>query len=139
MLLEYAIGQASVIKWKTLYTSLQMVKDINPNVTIGFFLHIPFPSFEIFRIFAKREELLKGMLGADLIGFHTYDYERHFLSSVKRILNLEVNFNIILHQGREIVVNTFPMGIDFKKFEEAARKNLRISPNSSALKRQINT
>ena len=117
----------------------QMVKDINPNVTIGFFLHIPFPSFEIFRIFAKREELLKGMLGADLIGFHTYDYERHFLSSVKRILNLEVNFNIILHQGREIVVNTFPMGIDFKKFEEAARKNLRISPNSSALKRQINT
>ena len=117
----------------------QIIKDINPDVTVGFFLHIPFPSFEIFRIFAKREELLTGMLGSDLIGFHTYDYERHFLSSVKRILNLEVNFNIILYQGREIVVNTFPMGIDFKKFEDAAKSNLRISPGSSDLKRQINT
>ena len=94
----------------------QMIKDINPEVTIGFFLHIPFPSFEIFRIFPERERLLLGLLGSDLIGFHTYDYERHFLSSVKRILNFEVNYNIILHHGREIVVNTFPMGIDFKKF-----------------------
>ena len=64
----------------------EMIKSIRKDVTIGFFLHIPFPSFEIFRIFPKREELLKGMLGSDLIGFHTYDYERHFLSSVRRIL-----------------------------------------------------
>tara|TARA_B110000444_G_scaffold25021_1_gene20723 strand:- start:342 stop:2537 length:2196 start_codon:yes stop_codon:yes gene_type:complete len=98
----------------------EMVKSVRNDVTIGFFLHIPFPSFEIFRIFPKREELLKGMLGADLIGFHTYDYERHFLSSIKRILHLNVNFNVIQQADREIVVNTFPMGIDFEKFENIA-------------------
>ncbi|MDA7777953.1 bifunctional alpha,alpha-trehalose-phosphate synthase (UDP-forming)/trehalose-phosphatase [Flavobacteriaceae bacterium] len=117
----------------------QMIKDVKPEVTIGFFLHIPFPSFEIFRIFPERERLLNGLLGADVIGFHTYDYERHFLSSVKRILNFEVNFNIILHHGREIVVNTFPMGIDFKKFEAAALENIKNDvAESSELKKQIN-
>lgn len=117
----------------------QMIKEVKPEVTIGFFLHIPFPSFEIFRIFPERERLLSGLLGSDLIGFHTYDYERHFLSSIKRIMNLEVNFNIIVHNGREIVVNTFPMGIDFKKFESAAVENLKNeSFESSELKKQIN-
>jgi trehalose 6-phosphate synthase/phosphatase len=115
----------------------QMIKEVKPEVTIGFFLHIPFPSFEIFRIFPERERLLSGLLGSDLIGFHTYDYERHFLSSIKRIMNLEVNFNIIVHNGREIVVNTFPMGIDFKKFESAAVENLKNeSFESSELKKQ---
>tara|TARA_A100000164_G_scaffold380330_1_gene427391 strand:- start:1520 stop:3718 length:2199 start_codon:yes stop_codon:yes gene_type:complete len=117
----------------------QMIKDQKPEVTIGFFLHIPFPSFEIFRIFPERERLLNGLLGADVIGFHTYDYERHFLSSVKRILNFEVNFNIILHNGREIIVNTFPMGIDYKKFEAAAIENIKNNfSESSELKKQIN-
>lgn len=117
----------------------QMIKDKKPEVTIGFFLHIPFPSFEIFRIFPERERLLNGLLGADVIGFHTYDYERHFLSSIKRILNFEVNFNIILHHGREIIVNTFPMGIDYKKFEAAAIENIKNNfSESSELKKQIN-
>ena len=117
----------------------QMIKEIKPEVTIGFFLHIPFPSFEIFRIFPKREDLLNGILGSDLIGFHTFDYQRHFLSSVKRILNLDVNYNVIYHQGREIEVNTFPMGIDFKKFEKASYENIQKSGlESSELKKQIN-
>jgi trehalose 6-phosphate synthase/phosphatase len=116
----------------------QMIKAQRPDVTIGFFLHIPFPSFEIFRIFPERESLLQGLLGADLIGFHTYDYERHFLSSVKRLLRLEVNFNVISYQGREITVNTFPMGIDFKKFEQAAHQNkTRHASQFSELKKQI--
>ena len=56
------------------------------NVKIGFFLHTPFPSSEIYRILPVREELLLGVLHCDLIGFHTYDYARHFLSSCSRIL-----------------------------------------------------
>lgn len=56
------------------------------NVKIGFFLHTPFPSSEIYRIVPVREELLLGLLQCDLIGFHTYDYARHFLSSCTRIL-----------------------------------------------------
>ena len=107
-------------------------------MTVGFFLHIPFPSFEIFRTFPEREALLEGVLGADLIGFHTYDYQRHFLSSVKRILRLEVNFNKISLGIREIVVNTFPMGIDYEKFDVAAKVQLtKKNSRKSELKKQI--
>ena len=100
----------------------KMIKEQRPDLTIGFFLHIPFPSFEIFRIFPWRTEILEGLLGSDLIGFHTFDYQRHFLSSVKRILRLEVDFNKINLGDREVVVNTFPMGIDYNKFNDAAKK-----------------
>ena len=98
----------------------QLIKEKKPNLTIGFFLHIPYPSYEIFRVFPWREELLKGMLGSDLLGFHTYDYERHFLSSVKRILRLDVKFNEIYYEDRVVKVDSFPMGIDYDKFHQAA-------------------
>ncbi len=100
----------------------RMIKTKRPDLTVGFFLHIPFPSFEIFRIFPWREELLEGILGSDLIGFHTYDYVRHFLSSVKRILKYDVIFNKINVGSREVLVDTFPMGIDYAKYNDAARK-----------------
>ena len=100
----------------------KMVRDLLPNSIIGFFLHIPFPSFEIFRIFPWRLELLKGILGADLVGFHTYNYQRHFLSSVKRILMSNVKINRVSVGTRQVVVNTFPMGIDFEKYNNSARK-----------------
>lgn len=101
----------------------QMVKEKNPGATIGFFLHIPFPSYEIFRTMPWREEVLQGLLGSDLIGFHTYDYERHFLSSVRRLLSLDVHFNDIYLDNRIIKVDSFPMGIDYKRFHEAAVAN----------------
>ncbi|RIV68360.1 bifunctional alpha,alpha-trehalose-phosphate synthase (UDP-forming)/trehalose-phosphatase [Flagellimonas aequoris] len=98
----------------------QMVREKRPDTTIGFFLHIPFPSYEIFRTLPWREEILEGLLGSDLIGFHTYDYERHFLSSVRRLLGLDVSFNEIYLDNRVIKVDSFPMGIDYKKFKDAA-------------------
>jgi trehalose 6-phosphate synthase/phosphatase len=97
-----------------------MIKEIRPDVTIGFFLHIPFPSFEVFRILPWRNELIKGMLGADLLGFHTYDYERHFFSCVRRLLGLEINFNKIHTEDRIILADAFPMGIDYDKFKDAS-------------------
>ncbi|MFL2616478.1 MAG: trehalose-6-phosphate synthase, partial [Flavobacteriaceae bacterium] len=116
----------------------KMIKEIRPDVTIGFFLHIPFPSFEIFRIFPWRIELLEGMLGSDLIGFHTFDYQRHFLSSVKRILMYDVLFNKVILGTREIIVNTFPMGIDFNKFFNAAKAHQkRIKSEKTELKKQL--
>ncbi|MGB2164885.1 MAG: bifunctional alpha,alpha-trehalose-phosphate synthase (UDP-forming)/trehalose-phosphatase, partial [Flavobacteriaceae bacterium] len=116
----------------------KIIKDVRPDVTIGFFLHIPFPSFEIFRIFPWREPLLEGILGADLIGFHTYDYERHFLSSVKRILRKEVSFNRVIMETREVVVNTFPMGIDYNKFKNAAQSHFDMAADEkSDLKKQL--
>ena len=101
----------------------EMIRKIKANVTIGFFLHIPFPSYEVFRILPWREELLNGLLGADVIGFHTYDYERHFLSSVQRILGYDANFNRIKVGKREVLVDSFPMGIDYNKFCNAAKEN----------------
>lgn len=98
----------------------QMVREKRPDTSIGFFLHIPFPSYEIFRTLPWREEVLEGLLGSDLIGFHTYDYERHFLSSVRRLLGLDVSFNEIYLDNRVIKVDSFPMGIDYKKFKDAA-------------------
>ncbi|NTE05642.1 bifunctional alpha,alpha-trehalose-phosphate synthase (UDP-forming)/trehalose-phosphatase [Agrobacterium tumefaciens] len=87
-----------------------------PKSTIGFFQHIPFPSYEIFRLIPWREELLNGMLGADLIGFHTYDDVRHFLSTATRLLPVNSSANILNSNERQIVVEAFPMGIDFDKF-----------------------
>lgn len=118
----------------------QMVKAERPESSIGFFLHIPFPSFEIFRTLPWREEILQGMLGSDLIGFHTYDYERHFLSSVRRLLGLEVSFNEIYSDERVIKVDSFPMGIDYKKFSEAAKDNKdRKKKQHSELQQRLNT
>ncbi len=101
----------------------QLIKEERPDVRIGFFLHIPFPSYEVFRTLPWRESILKGLLGADLIGFHTYDYERHFLSSVTRILRHDVDFNEIMLKDRIVTVNSYPMGIHYNKFEQAALKN----------------
>jgi trehalose 6-phosphate synthase/phosphatase len=99
----------------------QLLKAKLPSVPIGFFLHIPFPSFEIFRLLpgAWRREILEGFLGADLIGFHTYEYAQHFLQCVQRILGYEHNMGQIVTPDRVVKVETFPMGIDFEKFSVA--------------------
>jgi len=97
-----------------------MIREAFPDTYIGFFLHIPFPSFEVFRILPWRKEILNGMLGADLVGFHTYDYVRHFFSSVRRLLGYDVHFNEINMQHRIVLADNFPMGIDYDKFQEAA-------------------
>ncbi|WP_435622766.1 bifunctional alpha,alpha-trehalose-phosphate synthase (UDP-forming)/trehalose-phosphatase [Flagellimonas sp.] len=116
----------------------EMVKEKRPNTSIGFFLHIPFPSYEIFRTLPWREEVLHGLLGSDLIGFHTYDYERHFLSSVRRLLGLDVSFNDIYLDNRVIKVDSFPMGIDYKKFRDAAiAHQQRGEDNKSDLQKKL--
>ncbi|NLL53229.1 MAG: bifunctional alpha,alpha-trehalose-phosphate synthase (UDP-forming)/trehalose-phosphatase [Peptococcaceae bacterium] len=96
----------------------KMIKEKFPDTQIGYFLHIPFPSFEIYRLLIWREEILRGLLGADLIGFHTYDYVRHFLNSLHRLLGLEYNMNRISCEDRYIQVDAFPMGIDYEFFSK---------------------
>lgn len=94
------------------------------NVRIGFFLHTPFPSSEIYRILPVRKEILVGVLSCDLIGFHTYDYARHFLSSVSRIVsNVTTLPNGIEFQGRSINIGAFPIGIDVDKFVDGLTKD----------------
>ncbi len=97
-----------------------LVREQKPNVTIGFFLHIPFPSFESFRLLPWRRELLNGMLGSDFLGFHTYDDMRHFLSSVNRLAGLGNSNGQINVGNRQVLADALPMGIDFEKYAQAA-------------------
>jgi trehalose 6-phosphate synthase/phosphatase len=93
-----------------------------PDATIGFFLHIPFPSYEIFRLLPTewKKILLQGVMGADLIGFHTYDYVQHFLQSVKMLLGVDHYFHNLQYQDRLVRIDLFPIGIDYNKFHQAA-------------------
>jgi len=93
-----------------------------PEATIGFFLHIPFPSYEIFRLLPTewKKILLQGVMGADLIGFHTYDYVQHFLQSVKMLLGVDSYFHNLQYQDRLVRIDLFPIGIDYNKFHQAA-------------------
>lgn len=94
----------------------QLLRNKYPKSRIGYFHHIPFPSSEIFRLMIWRETLIKGLLGADLIGFHTYAYARHFLSCARRLLGLESSLNHVLYEGRSVQIDVFPMGIDYEWF-----------------------
>lgn len=100
----------------------QMIREKFPNVSIGYFQHIPFPSYEIFRLLPWRMEVLEGILGANLIGFHTYDYQRHFMSSVRRLLGHETAFNRIRINERMVKIDAFPKGIDYDYFSNTAKK-----------------
>ena len=103
----------------------KLVKNRQPQLSVGFFLHIPFPSFEVFRMLPGewRRDILEGLLGADLIGFHTYEYTHHFLQSVLRILGYEHQMSQVLAQDHLVRADTFPMGIDVEKFASAARSD----------------
>jgi trehalose 6-phosphate synthase/phosphatase len=92
-----------------------------PNVAIGFYQHIPFPSYEVFRTLPWRRELLEGVLGSDYIAFHTYDDMRHFLSSVHRLVGYPYHGNEIVTEDRIVVADSLPMGIDYHKYRENAQ------------------
>jgi trehalose 6-phosphate synthase/phosphatase len=87
-----------------------------PRAKVGFFLHSPFPSSEIFRTIPVREDLVRALLNADLVGFHTFDYARHFLSACSRLLGLDYQskrgYIGIEYYGRTVTVKILPVGID---------------------------
>ena len=96
-----------------------------PRARIGFFLHIPFPSSEIFRLLPHREQLLRGLLGANLIGFHTYGYARHFADALLGTLGIEPELDRVDIEGRNVTLGVFPMGIDVASFERSATRARR--------------
>ncbi|MEM9051786.1 MAG: bifunctional alpha,alpha-trehalose-phosphate synthase (UDP-forming)/trehalose-phosphatase, partial [Bacteroidota bacterium] len=97
-----------------------MLRQSHPNITIGFYQHIPFPSYEVFRTLPWRRELLEGVLGSDYIAFHTYDDMRHFLSCVHRLVGYPYYGSEIQTKDRVVVADSLPMGIDYKKYWENA-------------------
>ncbi len=93
-----------------------------PEISIGYFHHIPFPSYELFRTLPERADILNGLLGADLIGFHTHTYMRHFISAVYRVLKIDCQLDEIQLERRIVNVDAFPMGINYEKFYDAILK-----------------
>jgi trehalose 6-phosphate synthase/phosphatase len=109
------------------------------GISIGYFHHIPFPSYEMFRVLPERAEILKGLLGSDLIGFHTHDYMRHFISAAYRVLGLDSDLDEIHFNDRIIHVDAFPMGINYDLHHDDSVDNdpppdtadkIESSPNS---------
>ena len=91
-----------------------------PGARIGFFIHIPVPATEVMRVMPQREEVLRGLLGADLIGVHTYEYADHLAQSFRRVLGLESRQGVVSLSGRTVRIESHPLGIDVESNREAA-------------------
>ncbi|MFT4176340.1 MAG: bifunctional alpha,alpha-trehalose-phosphate synthase (UDP-forming)/trehalose-phosphatase [Luteolibacter sp.] len=97
----------------------RLLRQLRPDLKIGFFLHTPFPASEVFRALPDRNEILEGLLGSDLIGFHTYGYLRHFRSSLLRVLGLEGEPDGVLQDNRLVKFGVYPIGHNRSGFIEA--------------------
>jgi len=120
-----SVAQSGDIIWVHDYQLMLlpgMIREKIPDAIIGFFLHIPFPPFELFRLIPWNKEILTGLAGADLIGFHTFEYLRYFLNNIRRILGYEHEMMRFMAGNRVIKVDTFPMGIDYRKYAEATKR-----------------
>jgi len=106
------------------------------DVRIGYFQHIPFPSHEVFKLIPWRNELLEGILGADLAGFHTEDDVHYFQNACHRILNKKISKNHIFNSNRKTKTAAFPMGIDAEKFKKISQER-RTNVQAKLLKRHL--
>lgn len=104
-----------------------------PDVRIGFFLHIPFPNPEIFFALPRRQWLVEGMLGADLIGFHTRRYRGHFTAALRRLLGIEMKNDAIEYDHRIVKLGYFPMGVDSAAYAKRAA-NRKVLSEASRLR-----
>ena len=105
-------------------TIRQTADEENLSCKIGFFLHIPFPPWDLLKIFPWEDMILQGILGCDLVGFHIEDYCLNFLDSCQRGLGLRVDRRAMLteHGGRTVRVRPLPIGIPFGRFETMAKE-----------------
>ncbi|MFT3774455.1 MAG: bifunctional alpha,alpha-trehalose-phosphate synthase (UDP-forming)/trehalose-phosphatase [Minicystis sp.] len=103
-----------------------------PNARIGFFLHIPFPAPEVFRTLPWREKLLRGLLGADVIGFHTASYRYHFVHAAAWLVGLEPEIDVLNYDGRQVRIGVYPISVD-----DAELGRLATSPGVQAEAQRI--
>src|SRR6267154_823731 len=101
----------------------RMLRDRLPDAAIGFFLHIPFPSSEIFPILPRREELLEGLLGADLVAFQTHGHLQQFRSALLRVLGFESKIAEVAVGGRPIRLEAHPIGIAPEGYTDLANRD----------------
>jgi len=116
----------------------KIVRDARPGAVIGHFWHIPWPAMEVFRIIPWSRELLRGMLGCDLIGFHVEEYVENFLESARVLLGAEVSGNRIYWEGRETRVEAHPIGIEVDRFKRMAASD-KVKQKSEELRSRFGT
>ncbi|KAF2495215.1 hypothetical protein BU16DRAFT_527089 [Lophium mytilinum] len=107
----YKPGDIIVIHDYYLLLLPSLLRQRLPSVYIGFFLHVPFPSSEFYRCLSRRKEILEGVLGANMIGFQSYSYSRHFSSCCTRILGFDSSSAGVDAYGAHVAVDVFPIGI----------------------------
>lgn len=105
----------------------EMVRSKLPNAKIGFFMHVSFPSSEVFRCFAQREALLQGLLGSNAISFQTTEYVRHFLQTCNKLLLADVSHDELRYNGYTVKVRAQPVGIDAHKLRKQIATDLVTS------------
>ncbi|KAI8149623.1 glycosyltransferase family 20-domain-containing protein [Fennellomyces sp. T-0311] len=130
---RYKAGDIICIQDYHLLLVPEMVRARIPDAAIGIFIHATFPSSEIFRCLAARKEILKGMAGADLVGFQTYSYARHFISSCTRVLGYESTLVGVNANAHQVSVGTFPIGIDVERVDKF-RKQPGVRPKMEAIR-----
>lgn len=111
-----------------------LLRAAHPKLSIAYFHHIPFPAADIFRTLPSRTQILEGLLGADLIGFHTHSYAQHFLSSFNLILKKNAITHQISHKNRRIHLIDQPLGVDVKMIQTQKYSLLPQNKNTSSSK-----
>ncbi len=101
------------------------VREKQPDLNLGFFCHVPFPHYEVFRVLPTRREILRGMLGADIIGFHTPDYAKYFMECAEMLLPGEVKVldgETLMFRSRQVRVKAYPISIDYDSIDAISRR-----------------
>jgi trehalose 6-phosphate synthase/phosphatase len=114
-----------------------MLRERLGDARIGFFLHVPFPSAEIFRILPWRRDLIQGLLGADVIGFHVYDYLLHFRAAVRRVVGAEAQGDRLKVDGRQVELGAFPVGVDTESFSRQTSEDTETRREVRNLREQL--
>ncbi|KAG1456433.1 hypothetical protein G6F56_006833 [Rhizopus delemar] len=114
----------------------QMIRNELPDARIGIFMHTPFPSSEIFRCLPRRQEILQGIMGANLVGLQTYDYARHLTSCCTRILGLEYTPYGISGHGALVQIGIYPIGIDVERTREDCKRP-GVTPKAQAIQKRF--
>jgi trehalose 6-phosphate synthase/phosphatase len=115
----------------------QLLREAIPDVALGFFLHIPFPSSDVFRVLPRRDELLRGLLGADFIAFQTHGDLQHFRSSLLRILGIGSRMDRVEADGRFVRLEVLPIGITPEEFTLPIERDRAVQDSLVELRRRF--
>ncbi len=116
----------------------RLIRQERPRATIGHFWHIPWPAMEVYRILPWARELLRGMLGCDLIGFHVEEYVENFKESARVLLGAEVSDHAVHFDGHTTRVEAHPIGIEVDRFEQMSEDEVVVE-KAQKLRQRLGT